>query len=129
MSREIKFRIWDGKTMSKPFKFKDLIYTINDDGVHFGDSNHTTFNMKNLVFMQFTKLKDKNGKEIWEGDIIHHGYFKETGEVRWDERQTAFKILWNDGQKFDLWPVDHNHYEVLGNIYENPELLGSRHDG
>jgi len=75
--------------------------------------------------MQYTGLKDKNGKEIYEGDIIsdHVGI----GEVEYVERHAAFRVNYHDGQA--KWFYDYflqgerESIEWIGNIYENPELL------
>ena len=66
--------------------------------------------------MQFTGLHDKNGKEIYEGDIIafrnEKGEITLKGEIYWESRNAKFS---------DFSPK--NQVEVIGNIYENPELL------
>lgn len=68
---------------------------------------------------QFTGLKDKNGKEIYEGDIL--GYWgTTTWEVLWVEKKCAFRF----GNYVLNFPMTECiKKEVIGNIYENPELL------
>lgn len=76
----------------------------------------------------FTGLLDKNGKEIYEGDITitNDG---STGKIVWNEKLARFD--WNNN--YDSWPLEDEKYpesvnqtlEVIGNIYENPELLRS----
>lgn len=68
---------------------------------------------ENFIVMQYTGLKDKNRVEIYEGDIVVEGYKGKYGtyEVKWD------KIGFNLGSE------DGRDYEVIGSIYENPELL------
>ena len=78
------------------------------------------------IFMQFTGLHDKNGKEIWEGDIL--GYENEKNIVRWSNIQAKFLLDWikNEGRVEGMYGFNEAlamDYEVLGNIYENPELL------
>lgn len=71
---------------------------------------------------QYTGLKDKNGKEIYEGDILNDGV-GHIGEVLFNERIGAFVYEWGEcGSMFiDLYTSD---IEIIGNIHENPELLG-----
>ena len=82
----------------------------------------------NIILMQFTGLHDKNGKEIWEGDVVITG--EETGEVQYDPDQSGFIILFypnNAKQKSgcamlaSTFPSPSK--EVIGNIYENEDLL------
>lgn len=119
--REIKFRAWDEQN-------KVMEYKVNvNDGkpVKYG---YQWFNHGNTIYdselMQYTGLKDKNGKEIYEGDIIRHdwGLNKITFE---DYSFTAEQILTFDGKyNCSLYLSDiGSDCEVTGNIYENPELL------
>jgi len=114
--REIKFRIWDELT-------KKMTYV-----------NHYTPNTRpKYIWMQYTGLKDKNGKEIYEGDIFDCIY-KEDGckhrlLVIWDEDDARFKLK-NFGEcdqpNVTQTFSDMQRHEVIGNIYENPELLTSK---
>jgi uncharacterized phage protein (TIGR01671 family) len=83
----------------------------------------------NFVLSQYTGLKDKHGKEIYEGDISKYI------ETRYcDEQEETAIVTFNEGAFYPL-PVDHieehdgyysilrNDYEIIGNIYENPNLI------
>lgn len=148
--REIKFRMWNNcKDKSGSSMFYDveqvmncLIQQMNHDNNNFGYNHVGDGN----VFMQYTGLKDKNGKEVYEGDIIK---WKETRFWNKEQEQKGvamprfFKsaVVYDDAeflvsstQEFDT-PLCcfftsediHNQFdykaEVIGNIYENPELL------
>lgn len=117
MTREIKFRAWnkENKIMHQPCSM-----------VSNWDSKTMSYQTETPVcnYMQFTGLHDKNGKEIYEGDIIQR-YQDEIFEVRWEELQSGFGVYigvlkprshWRELYKF----LD---FEIIGNIYENPELL------
>lgn len=113
--REIKFRAWDGEEMVIP----DYIDQI---GSGWWKSNSIPNTSKNL--MQYTGLKDKNGKEIYEGDIVTQRY---TGTWEVVYGASRFYLRRYDNPVNDTFPYRRNSdilpLEVIGNIYENPELL------
>ena len=117
MNREIKFRAWD-KLVNQWVKFNQPPKAVT------GKSTSRILNIHgsddNVVFMQFTGLKDKNGQEIYEGDIVKIDGM--VGKVFWDKEWTQFKCQWTPHQFFSLMTYPKNR-EVIGNIYENKELL------
>lgn len=81
--------------------------------------------------MQYTGLKDENGKEVYEGDIVEATYCvdgcyydteDEYSVIQWDDKQCGFNIMFKD--ELLSSPISYYvSFEVVGNIYENPELL------
>lgn len=112
MNREIKFRAWNKKLN----KFAND-WTWNDvDGV-------LTPYHEDCVLMQFTGLHDKNGKEIYEGDIVHDVSDSDlTFEVKWDEERAGYYMP-NDFDEEYTFSISHPTLEIIGNIYENPDFL------
>lgn len=126
-TRTIKFRFWDKKD-------KRIVYLLKP-AYHEGIGAITMYSPtpieEGFELMQFTGLLDKAGKEIYEGDIAVVRTLHDGDEYVWNsDKQQAipFKISWNERHcSFDFGnsclmqrPYD---YEIIGNIYENPELL------
>lgn len=136
MSREIKFRIWD-KTFKKFLKDDyESKNVIDRDGNLFMYVLSETFRdlyfyklLKNIEISEYTGLKDKNGKEIYVGDILRYnfpydGRLRHISPVTYLETQASFGLKDIYGNEIPLYRITANNYfEVVGNIYENPELL------
>lgn len=128
--KEIKFRIWDKELKESHIeKLQDL---CEDDYWYDGETEvwSVLYDCNNkqerFIAMQFTGIHDKNGKEIYEGDIISNGY--EKCIVVWVKKYAGFMLkLINKEYEDKEWTnpmIDlRNDEEVIGNIYENPELL------
>ena len=134
MKREIKFRAWipNLKRIIYIGSHKnDTAVWICEDGFnvvdHFTGSHESLGTDEDgVILMQFTGLKDKNGKEIDEGDVwLMNGIKSQPMIVCFDNGKFISKSTWGEYLKRDdgytYW--DFIDGEVIGNIYENPELL------
>lgn len=130
--REIKFRVWDRENLCRKMSYSEIEFFDDMMGFRF---QHFDGDVEDLVFMQYTGLKDKNGKEIYEGDIIYwkdlskasDGTLEDNVVVFWDDEHLRWSAesfsTPNECQKlYDYSDVD--EIEVIGNIYENKELIG-----
>jgi uncharacterized phage protein (TIGR01671 family) len=124
--REIKFRAWDkkDKIMRGQDGWLDIAVGKGFCGIQTEDNPHefVSKHCYDLIPMQYTGLKDKNGKEIYEGDIMttdcdcEYACLGHQAKVVYDEQHAYFSIAGNMlGEGVEL--------EVIGNIYENPELV------
>lgn len=117
MNREIKFRAWN---------VDEMIYSIAvKDSFAFSHGEHLQVENgeRNYTIMQFTGLLDKNGNEIYEGDILSQHFstsFNSAGRL---ENKVLQEVKWDKAGFNISHPLRMDIYEVIGNIYENPELL------
>ena len=136
--REIKFRAWDTVTKDwVPMGVNHIsnLVRIKATKKKKGEFLIDTFDSvsRRLVLMQYTGLKDKNGKEIYEGDIIkyHYFYFADGSEiekehvcsVKYDDSFANFDAMDKEGFAHFLGNASDDGIEIIGNIHENPELL------
>lgn len=134
--REIKFRAWD-VVLKKMLPIACLYFDERSDfvGIYIGDEENdewTVIKSEHIKLMQYTGLKDKNGVEIYEGDIVYaytaesNGYGKDDyisaeieGVVTYKGISFGIQV---DNIFNDLW-INAETFKVIGNIYENPEIL------
>ena len=138
MNREIKFRAWQ-KHHKRMLEVIGLRYENNElteIGVKYPDGhiprrvyyskNNSDFYLYNnkgdctFELMQYTGLKDKNGKEIYDGDICESidGIFL----VTWNEEKSAFIMVFQDGERLYLEEMREDT-KIIGNINDTPELI------
>lgn len=128
-NREIKFRVWDKEYKEfSNWTNRDPHFSVNtsqiffwervrrDDGSYDGDIILEDTN-KRFVLQQFTGVKDRNGKDIFEGDIVNVNGGNHI--IEW--RGAGFAATWSDYNLDTCWFVGGGPV-VVGNIFENPEL-------
>ena len=123
-----KFRAWteEGEVMYHDvYPFKDDTLLLSYDEIAFDEVPASDF-----ILMRSTGLKDKNSKEIYEGDIVRYECCFESyvEEVIYDDKHCNFGTIdkYEKTFSFDalISDFDVDCFEVVGNKYENPELLG-----
>ncbi len=124
MNDRFKFRIWDKKQ-------KKLAYP-NDNPYHnmemvnyllFVNNSNLKWDINNYELMQCTGLKDKNGELIYEGDIVK--LYNQNYKIIYEQRGAYFGLYISKNETYYLNDINTqtSNMEIIGNIYENPELL------
>lgn len=120
--REIKFRVWD-----KKYNKMEVSPEVPSP---FANANiNNCFKSDNLIFMQYTGLEDKNGNEIYEGDILLGRFILDEVEdyiflsLTEEEKETQSKMFVVEDIFYPYTNQIPEDLEVVGNIFENPELL------
>ena len=122
--RQNKFRIWD-KIYKAMFQVSDISWACDGSIVYINGCL-----ADNFILMQSTGLPDRNGKEIFQGDIISFSIF----DWQDDDKQYTGVVTFEDGamiikkDEIDYLDLSYVYYqddemEIIGNIHENPELL------
>jgi uncharacterized phage protein (TIGR01671 family) len=132
-NREIKFRVWDGKSMYRIEGLRWILFGSPEEGKGIrvdenGQNDWETLRLDDnkCVLMQFTGLLDKNGKEIYESDIVSRK--ERIGVIGWNDGGFCIDTVKIEGkfveyrEPFFTQPIMEG-WEVIGNIFENSELI------
>lgn len=114
--KELRFRAWDGKRM-----IEDVIPTSETSIVELFEYEHQVTEVESVE--QYTGLKDKNGKEIYENDIVEYDWHIIGDKPAY---RTKEQVVFDDmGARLDTDRIRfYTNVEVIGNIHENANLLG-----
>ena len=117
MDREIKFRAFDTKVKQPMWDHEECLSLLMLQGRVLNGTADDKGLLERFKIMQYTGLKDKNGKEMYEGDILEY-----SGPLKIYDKIKV--VEWVDKSAFIGFLIARDiEYEILGNIYENPELI------
>ena len=146
--REIKFRGWV-KENQKMVRITGFDFDDKYGEWEYEDGENYCISQEHIELMQYTGLKDKNGKDIYEGDIIKFSWKKHVGLVKFGiaystaddlysvEQSLCYYVEWfvqqrekalTEGLGNEEGGTESKDIEIIGNIYETPELLEDKND-
>lgn len=117
-----KFRAYDKKTK----KVRDVLVIDWLNGLVDLSEGNIDYDIENdVILMQSTGLKDKNGVEIFEGDVLYYIPFEShiNDSIVVFEKGSFCKKMLRNGKLTSVRFIDSEEYEVIGNVWDNPELL------
>jgi len=129
--REFIFRVWHGK---KEYMYDNVAIGLMDKILYLrgtpkkkGADWYVSEDVEqDIIIMQFTGLRDDKKRKVFEGDVVKVGAQEKLGVVKWNPEMLRFEVDFIDGKKI-LDFSDKRSFrqlQVIGNIYENPELIG-----
>lgn len=122
-----RFRAYDGGSLCRMYSPEEVMVCNGDIWIFDEDSEGNEWIVNNdLSLMQSTGLRDKNGKEIFEGDIVD--YNGRNAVIKWHGSYASFVYMFVDelrdrNQEWDPLYLSYFHFEVVGNKFETPALL------
>lgn len=119
MKERFKFRVWDSSANAYVPRSQFILLS---DGTLIQEIGGEEVIWESTEPEFCTGLKDKNGKLIYEGDILDNISIDEQYEVKWDEDTARFCCI-TDNEIYDFDNFDVTAFEILGNIHENADLL------
>lgn len=113
--RKLKFRAWDVES-------KKMITNFIDNEKAYLDKDGLLVKYCDYILMQSTEILDRNGVEIYEGDMLKNHGMNRPGVVSWNNERSMFVV---GDYLCEFYAYSGDSKEVLGNIYENPSLLAT----
>jgi len=123
--RTLKFRAWDKEKKIMVYLEKPLAIAF-DGNVVFDSGNGFVETTKKYIPLQFTGLTDRNGKEIYEGDIVRcfmNGEEHSLNVIKWADYGYTMTDFEDESGERVLWFCE---VEVIGNIWKNPDLINKK---
>lgn len=126
MNREIIFRAWNPNWDEMVYSTLETVFDKREFYSFGFEVGFSHYPKEGWIIAQYTGLKDKNGKEIYEGDICNCREYECFGKVEWNNEEAGFyfcAVMEGGGFEEEHLYDYVDELEVIGNIYENPELL------
>lgn len=132
MNREILFkakRLGNGEWVEGYYVYcrkRHYILPVLNKAIGFDEREDEWIEVNPNTLCQYTGLTDKNGKKIWENDIVeerYRGVITMRYHVLWDFKEASWMLETKSSARYGMYATNQRKFEVIGNIFDNPELL------